>query len=255
MRHQADGQLRHASKLKPSLMMPCPVCAGRMVYHGRRRIAADIEDTVYACRRCGAELIRTVMARPVNGAEAALTATRRFPLGDACGQPTKAASSDLPEHSVAEQAEWIGKGLQHFEVIVALADEDFGGLAGCLDRCGEVAGLPLKFRRLVSAVSRAQAARCSLSRWRMALSAFSISSVNRTYLERFDSRTGLRSYMPLDSTAPLMKAGGQAVAGQSWVSAQPARCEPDECEVEMKPAGIAAEFAASRNIKPMARQT
>jgi DNA-directed RNA polymerase subunit RPC12/RpoP len=40
-------------------MMPCPVCAGRMVYHGRRPIAADIEDTIYACKRCGAELIRT----------------------------------------------------------------------------------------------------------------------------------------------------------------------------------------------------
>jgi hypothetical protein len=43
----------------PSLMMPCPACAGRMVYHERRMIAADIEDTVYACRNCGAELVRT----------------------------------------------------------------------------------------------------------------------------------------------------------------------------------------------------
>jgi len=43
----------------PSLMMPCPVCAGRMTYSGRRPIAPDIEDTIYACRRCGAELIRT----------------------------------------------------------------------------------------------------------------------------------------------------------------------------------------------------
>jgi DNA-directed RNA polymerase subunit RPC12/RpoP len=43
----------------PSLMMPCPVCAGRMVYHGRRPIGPELEDTVYACRRCGAELIRT----------------------------------------------------------------------------------------------------------------------------------------------------------------------------------------------------
>jgi hypothetical protein len=51
-------------------MMPCPVCAGRMVFHGRRPLSADIEDTVFACRRCGAELIRTSMrqtARP--GAE------------------------------------------------------------------------------------------------------------------------------------------------------------------------------------------
>jgi DNA-directed RNA polymerase subunit RPC12/RpoP len=43
----------------PSLMMPCPTCAGRMVYHGRHMIAADLEDTVYACRNCGAELVRT----------------------------------------------------------------------------------------------------------------------------------------------------------------------------------------------------
>jgi hypothetical protein len=30
-----------------------------MVYHARRPISADVEDTVYACKRCGAELIRT----------------------------------------------------------------------------------------------------------------------------------------------------------------------------------------------------
>jgi C4-type Zn-finger protein len=40
-------------------MMPCPVCAGRMAYSGRRVVAPDVEDTVYACKRCGAELIRT----------------------------------------------------------------------------------------------------------------------------------------------------------------------------------------------------
>jgi hypothetical protein len=55
MRHQAAAP---TSSL-PSLMMPCPVCAGRMVFHGRRPISSDVEDTVYACRRCGAELIRT----------------------------------------------------------------------------------------------------------------------------------------------------------------------------------------------------
>jgi DNA-directed RNA polymerase subunit RPC12/RpoP len=43
----------------PSLMMPCPVCAGRMVYNTKRPISSEVEDTVYACRRCGAELIRT----------------------------------------------------------------------------------------------------------------------------------------------------------------------------------------------------
>ena len=40
-------------------MMPCPVCVGRMVYRTRRPIAPEVEDIVYACRRCGAELIRT----------------------------------------------------------------------------------------------------------------------------------------------------------------------------------------------------
>lgn len=42
-------------------MMPCPVCAGRMVFAARHVVSADVEDTVYACRRCGAELIRTSM--------------------------------------------------------------------------------------------------------------------------------------------------------------------------------------------------
>jgi DNA-directed RNA polymerase subunit RPC12/RpoP len=59
MRHQAASS---ASSL-PSLMMPCPVCAGRMVFNGRRPIAADVEDSVYACRRCGAELIRTTVRK------------------------------------------------------------------------------------------------------------------------------------------------------------------------------------------------
>jgi hypothetical protein len=45
-------------------MMPCPVCAGRMVYHGCRAVAPDVEDTVYACKRCGVELIRTAMRHP-----------------------------------------------------------------------------------------------------------------------------------------------------------------------------------------------
>ena len=34
-----------------------------MTYHGRRLIAPDIEDTVYACRRCGAEVVRTSVRR------------------------------------------------------------------------------------------------------------------------------------------------------------------------------------------------
>ncbi len=49
----------------PSLMMPCPVCSGRMVYQTRRPVSSEMEDTVYACRRCGAELIRTSV-RPID---------------------------------------------------------------------------------------------------------------------------------------------------------------------------------------------
>jgi DNA-directed RNA polymerase subunit RPC12/RpoP len=45
-------------------MMPCPVCAGRMVYNGLRVIAVDVVDSIYACRRCGAEVIRTSMRKP-----------------------------------------------------------------------------------------------------------------------------------------------------------------------------------------------
>jgi hypothetical protein len=59
----------HTSSL-PSLMMPCPNCAGRMVYQSLRSLGPDIEDTVYACRSCGGELIRTSV-RKKTGAEAA----------------------------------------------------------------------------------------------------------------------------------------------------------------------------------------
>ena len=66
MRHQTTAT---PSSL-PSLMMPCPVCAGRMVYRARRPIASDVEDTVYACQRCGTELIRTSV-RQIKSAKAA----------------------------------------------------------------------------------------------------------------------------------------------------------------------------------------
>jgi len=43
-----------------------------MVYQTRHPISAEIEDTIYACRRCGGELIRTSATRPVRrSAEAA----------------------------------------------------------------------------------------------------------------------------------------------------------------------------------------
>lgn len=63
MRHPAAAP---ASRL-PSIIMPCPVCAGRMAYHGCRVVAPDVEDTVYACKGCGAEVIRTAMRHPVDG--------------------------------------------------------------------------------------------------------------------------------------------------------------------------------------------
>jgi len=65
-------QAAMAASSLPSLMMPCPICAGRMMYHGRRPVSAEMEDTVYACRRCGAELVRTSMCARTNpGVEAA----------------------------------------------------------------------------------------------------------------------------------------------------------------------------------------
>jgi DNA-directed RNA polymerase subunit RPC12/RpoP len=70
MRHQ----LATPTSSLPSLMMPCPVCAGRMVYHGRRPIAPDVEDTIYACRRCGAELIRTSVSKITSEGEGRKTA-------------------------------------------------------------------------------------------------------------------------------------------------------------------------------------
>jgi len=59
MRHQTVAP---PSSL-PSLMMPCPVCAGRMAFKTRHPIAAELEDAVYACRNCGTELIRTTVRR------------------------------------------------------------------------------------------------------------------------------------------------------------------------------------------------
>jgi hypothetical protein len=43
-----------------------------MVFHTRRLVAAEVEDTINACRSCGTELIRTSMRqRPQKSAEAA----------------------------------------------------------------------------------------------------------------------------------------------------------------------------------------
>jgi hypothetical protein len=42
-----------------------------MAYHGHRPVSADVEDTVYACRSCGAELIRTSVRRTTDAKPAA----------------------------------------------------------------------------------------------------------------------------------------------------------------------------------------
>lgn len=57
-------------------MMPCPICSGRMMFHARHPVTSEVEDTVYACRNCGAELIRTSVRQagpriPIKNAEAA----------------------------------------------------------------------------------------------------------------------------------------------------------------------------------------
>jgi hypothetical protein len=41
-----------------------------MAYHRRRIISADVEDTIYACRRCGAEFIRTSMRKSTGSGRA-----------------------------------------------------------------------------------------------------------------------------------------------------------------------------------------
>jgi hypothetical protein len=43
-----------------------------MAYDGRRAVSAEMEDTIYACRKCGAELVRTSIRHTASpGAEAA----------------------------------------------------------------------------------------------------------------------------------------------------------------------------------------
>jgi hypothetical protein len=50
-----------------------------MAFHARHPVTAEVEDTVYACRNCGAELIRTSVRQgnrpapppPLKDAEAA----------------------------------------------------------------------------------------------------------------------------------------------------------------------------------------
>lgn len=55
-----------ASSRLPSLIMPCPVCSGRLVFKGITvsEPPSDIEDRVHACERCGTQVIRTTWCGP-----------------------------------------------------------------------------------------------------------------------------------------------------------------------------------------------
>ena len=101
---------------------------------------------------------------------------------------------------------------------------------------------------------RARAGLWSLSRWRCALSACSISSVNLTYFERLESRTGLRSYMPLPSTAPLRMSAGSppspVVRHHAAAEMRARRMRRTDRDV-----GIAAERLSVAIDKPTARRT
>ena len=66
--------------------------------------------------------------------------------------------------------------------------------------------------------------------WRCVLSACSISSVNLTYELRAESRTGLKSYMPLHSKPPFTVSAGRLKSfSQSVTSTTPPKCAPEEC--------------------------
>ena len=53
-------QQRVASSQLPSLIMPCPVCTGRLVFSSvtPTKPLSDLEDSTYACERCGPQVIR-----------------------------------------------------------------------------------------------------------------------------------------------------------------------------------------------------
>jgi hypothetical protein len=55
----------------PSLIMPCPICTGRLVFRtvAPTKAPSDLEDSVYACERCETEVVRTTLRKA--GGEAA----------------------------------------------------------------------------------------------------------------------------------------------------------------------------------------
>src|SRR5580692_4637362 len=58
----------------------------------------------------------------------------------------------LPQHGAAGEAVRVRQRLQKLEMIVGLADDQFGGLARGLNGREKIFGLALEFRRLAAAV-------------------------------------------------------------------------------------------------------
>jgi hypothetical protein len=58
-------QQRVASSQLPSLIMPCPVCSGRLVFRAvtATKPPSELEDSEYACEGCGTQVIRTTLRR------------------------------------------------------------------------------------------------------------------------------------------------------------------------------------------------
>lgn len=49
----------------PTLIMPCPICTGRLVFRYVSPVAppSDLEDSIYACERCATEVVRTTLRK------------------------------------------------------------------------------------------------------------------------------------------------------------------------------------------------
>ena len=58
-------QQKVASSQLPSLIMPCPVCTGRLVFRTitPTKPPSDLEDSIYAGERCDTEVIRTTFRK------------------------------------------------------------------------------------------------------------------------------------------------------------------------------------------------
>jgi hypothetical protein len=56
-----------ASSQLPSLIMPCPVCSGRLVFSSvtPTKPPSELEDSVFACDRCGTQVIRTTFRKAI----------------------------------------------------------------------------------------------------------------------------------------------------------------------------------------------